>query len=65
LPLSQTRLHPVKRRRQRAQVIVLNHRQALAVVTRRNTFSPFGEIANGSQRRRERNADGVYRERKR
>jgi uncharacterized protein DUF3631 len=31
LPLSQTRLHPVERRRQRAKVIVLNHGQSAAV----------------------------------
>ena len=54
LPLSQTRLHAVERRRQRAQVIVLNHRQALAVVPGRNPFGSFGEVANGSQGRRER-----------
>jgi hypothetical protein len=47
LPLSQTRLHAVERRRQRAEVIVLNHRQALAVVTGCDTFSSCGEIANG------------------
>ena len=51
LPLSQTRLHAVERRRQRTEVIVLNHRQALAVVAGRNTFGSFGEVANGSQRR--------------
>ena len=51
LPLSQTRLHAVERRRQRAEVIVLNHRQALAVVAGRNTFGSFGEVANGSQGR--------------
>ena len=51
LPLSQTRLHAVERRRQRTEVIVLNHRQALAVVTGRNTFSSFGEVANGPQGR--------------
>ena len=58
LPLSQTRLHAVKRRRQRAEVIVLNHRQALAVVAGRNTFSSFGEVANRAQGRREAGADG-------
>ena len=46
LPLSQSRLHAVERRRQRAEVIVLNHRQALAVVAGRNTFGSFGEVAN-------------------
>ena len=51
LPLSQTRLHAVERRRQRTEVIVLNHRQALAVVAGRNTFSCFGKIANGLQGR--------------
>jgi hypothetical protein len=51
LPLSQARLHAVERRRERSKVIVLNHRQALAVVTGRNTFSSFGEVANGLQRR--------------
>ena len=49
LPLSQTGLHAVERRRQRAEVIVLNHRQALAVVAGRNTFSSFREVANGLQ----------------
>ena len=58
LPLSQTRLHPVKRGRQRTEVIVLNHRQALAVIAGRDTFSSFGEVANGLQGRRERGADG-------
>ena len=38
LPLSQTRLHAVERRRQRTQVVVLNHRQTLAEVAGRNTF---------------------------
>ena len=47
LPLSQTRLHPVERRRQRAQIIVLNHRQALTVIACRNTFGSFGKVANG------------------
>ncbi len=49
LPLSQTGLHAVKRRRQRAQVIVLNHGQTLAVITGRNTFRAFGKIANRSK----------------
>ncbi len=49
LSLSQSRLHAVERRSQRAQVVVLNDRQALAVVTGRNTFSAFFEIANGLQ----------------
>ena len=39
LPLSQTGLHPVERRGQRTEIVVLNHRQTLAVVACRNTFS--------------------------
>jgi hypothetical protein len=46
LPLSQTRLHAVERSREHAQVIILNHRQTLAVVTGRNTFRAFVKIAN-------------------
>jgi len=38
LPLGQTGLHAVERRRQRTQVIVLNHRQPLAEVPGRNAF---------------------------
>src|ERR1700751_937347 len=38
LPLSQTGLHAIERRRQRTEVIVLNHRQALAVVASRNAL---------------------------
>jgi hypothetical protein len=53
LPLSQTGLHAVERRRQRTKVIVLIHRQALAVVACRDTFSSVGEVANRSQRRYE------------
>ena len=49
LPLSQSRLHAVERRRQRAEIVVLHHRQPLAVVPGRNTFSAFGEVANGLQ----------------
>jgi hypothetical protein len=36
----------------------LNHRQPLAVIAGRHTFRSFGEIANGSQGRREIDADG-------
>ena len=53
LPLSQTRLHAVERRRQRSKVIILNHRQPLAVVAGRDTFGSFGEVAKGSKGRRE------------
>ena len=49
LPVSQTRLHAVERRRQRAEVVILHHRQALAEITGRNTLSSCGEIANGLQ----------------
>ena len=49
LPLSQTGLHAVERRRQRAEVVVLNYRQAVAVVARRYAFRSFGEVANGLQ----------------
>src|SRR5262249_12064669 len=49
LPLSQTRLHPVERRRQRAEVVILHHRQALTEITGRNTLSSCREIANGLQ----------------
>jgi hypothetical protein len=48
LPLSQSGLHAVERGRQRAEVIVLYHRQTPAVVTRRNAFSSLCEVANGS-----------------
>jgi hypothetical protein len=58
LPLSQSRLHAVERRRERAEVIVLNHRQPLAVVTGRNTFGSFGKVANGLQGRCEHGGDG-------
>ena len=59
LPLSQTRLHAVERRRQRTEVIILNYRQPLAVVASCNSFSSLGEVAKGSQRRRERGGDRV------
>ena len=59
LPLSQTRLHAVERRRQRAEVIILNYRQPLAVVASCNSFSSLGEVAKRSQRRRERGGDRV------
>ena len=48
LPLNQTRLHAVERRRKRTQIIVLNDRQTLAVVTGTHPYSCFGEVANGS-----------------
>jgi hypothetical protein len=51
LPLSQTRLHAVERRRQRTEVVVLNHRQPLTVVASRNTLGSLGEVANGFQGR--------------
>ena len=51
LPLSQSGLHTVERRRERAEIIVLNHRQALAVIAERNTFGSFGEIAKRLQGR--------------
>jgi hypothetical protein len=51
LPLRQSGLHTVERCRERAEIVVLNHRQALAVVTGSNTLCPFGKIANRSQRR--------------
>src|SRR3954466_5853108 len=49
LPLSQTRLHTVERGRQRTEVIVLHHRQALAVVACRHTLGSFSEIADWPQ----------------
>jgi len=49
LPLSQTRLHAVKRTSERTEVIVLNHWQALAVVTGCNSFGCSGKVANGLQ----------------
>jgi hypothetical protein len=39
-------LHAVERRGQCAKVVVLNNRQALAIVRCRNTFGAFGEVAN-------------------
>jgi hypothetical protein len=59
LSLSQTGLHAVERRRQRTEVVVLNHRQALAVVTSGNPLSCLGEVANGTQGRRDDGTDGV------
>jgi hypothetical protein len=61
LPLSQTRLHPVERRRQRAKVIILNNRQTLTVITSRHTLGSFGKVADGSQRLCERGADATDR----
>ena len=58
LPLRQSGLHTVERCRERAEIVVLNHRQALAVVAGRNTFRSFGKILNWFQGRRE---GGEYR----
>jgi hypothetical protein len=51
LPLSQPGLHAIERRRERAEIVVLNHRQALAVIAERNTFGSFGKIAKRLQGR--------------
>ena len=51
LPLSQSGLHPVERRGEGTEVIVLHHRQTLAVIPRRNAFGAFSEIPNRSQGR--------------
>jgi hypothetical protein len=50
LPLSQTRLHAVERRRQRPEIIILNHREALAVISGRNALGGSVEVANWAQR---------------
>ncbi|CDM76606.1 hypothetical protein MMARE11_24590 [Mycobacterium marinum E11] len=57
-PLSQTGLHAVERGGQHTEVIILNHGQALAVVTDRNTFGAFGKVANRLEGRRKPGADG-------
>jgi hypothetical protein len=51
LPLSQTGLHAVERGHQYAEVIVLDHRQALAVVAGPDPHSRSGEVANGPEGR--------------
>lgn len=56
LPLSQSGLHAVERRRQRTEVVVLHHRQPVTVVAGRDPLGSFGEVAYGSQGRRERGA---------
>jgi hypothetical protein len=45
LPLSQTGLHTVERRRELPKVVVLNHRQALAVIAPCNPLSPLPSTA--------------------
>jgi len=50
-PLGQSGLHAVERGGQRTEIIILDHRQALAVVTGRHTHRAFGEVANGTQGR--------------
>ena len=58
LPLRQSGLHTVERCRERAEIVVLNHRQTAAVVARRDPFGAFGKIVNRLQGRREDTADG-------
>ena len=63
LPLSQTRLHPIERRRQRPQIIILNHRQPPTVITSPNPLSPLGKVPNRYKRGREHGANrGWHRE---
>src|SRR6201999_1757742 len=55
-PPTQPRLHRIERRRQRAEIVVLDHRQTPAVITGRNTSGALGEVAYRAERRREREA---------
>jgi hypothetical protein len=57
LTLGEPGLHPVERTGQGAEIVVLHHRQSLAVVTGRDALGAFGQIPYRSQRRRERGAD--------